>query len=154
MVNIFMVDINEERHVHNDHSPSFLNIFHNPGLVWSDNSTITEVHDGDIIVQYYTKGRGKYFIFGLSHGTSFRYKRPSCSFHTRNIEGRAVRIVGLEGPHRIRGDILDQIYLYADSCVGDEEVEEKWEYDRSFISIIGKTDIWKVNPGLSTIIED
>ena len=160
MVKIFMVDINEQRYIHKSDSPEFSNIYHNPDLVWSETHVINDVNDGDIVVQYYTKGRGNYFIFGRSHGTSFQFTRPECHLdtHDGDGDGKAIIIVDVDGPHKIRGDILDYIRLYTDGLsydiFNDIQVEENYDCCRSFISIAGKKDIWEVKPGLCAINEE
>jgi len=154
-----MVDISQERHIHMSQAEEFAGVYHDPYMVWSENHIIKNISGGDIVVQYYRKGKGTYFIFGRSCGPSFSHMRPVCSFDRHGSYGRAISIIDINGPHRIRGDILDYVDSYIDKLSCGDCVDILVEHDdtnrvRSFISIVGKSDIWEAKPGLYIIQEE
>ena len=172
MVNIYMVNITSERRVHRSSHPTNINIYHNPSIIWvptnkedEGNLIIGDVNKGDIIVQYYTKGKKKHFIFGRAMSRCFPYKRTGCYSSEYGNDGSAIRIIDLTAPRRVSGDIMEEVFKYMDELsyeidhVGCTWANKDlcgtgWEYDRSFINLKGKDDIWRVQPGLGTIVED
>ena len=167
-----MVNITKERQVHRSYHPRVVDIFHNPYIVWApvdekddEYCIIDDIKKGDIIVQYYTKGKSNYFIFGRAMGKSFPFQRTKCYSPEYCNNGLAIRIGDVTPSYKIKGDVMEEVFKYMDDLSYDiDHIECTWvnrdlygsgrEYDRSFINLKGKDYIWRVAPGLSTIMED
>lgn len=171
-MNIYMVNVTKERQVHRSSHPKVVDISHNPYIVWApvdekddEYCILDDIKKGDIIVQYYTKGKYNYFIFGRARGTSFPYQRSKCYSSKYCKTGLAISIGDVTSSSKIKGDVMEEIFKYMDQIsydidhigctwVNRDLYGSGWEYDRSFINLKGKDYIWRVAPGLSTIMED
>lgn len=171
MMNIYMVNITLERRIHRSSHPKNINICHNPSIIWAPDqedgeySIMDEVNTGDIIVQYYIKGKKKHFIFGRAMSRCFPYNRTGCYPSEYGDKGQAIRIIDFTAPRKINSDIMEEVFKYMDELCHDVDRTgttwvkndirgSGWEYDRSFIDLKGKDDMWRVQPGLVTIMED